>query len=64
VKKDKWVVFREEKKLVNLIDKIVEQKGTDRSDFIREAIRNHLSELGFFQVTIKPNHKVQQIDEK
>ncbi len=51
MKKEKWVVFREEKKIVNLIDDIVERKGIDRSDFIREAVRKQLTELGFFPIT-------------
>jgi hypothetical protein len=52
MKKDKWVVFREETKLVSLIDNVVERRGIDRSDFIREAVRKQLTELGFF-----PNHQ-------
>jgi hypothetical protein len=48
MKKERWVVFREEAKLVNLIDDVVERRGIDRSDFIREAIRKQLTELGFF----------------
>ena len=48
MKKEKWVVFREEAKIVNLIDEIVERRGIDRSDFIREAVRKQLTELGFF----------------
>ncbi len=51
MKKEKWVVFREEKKIVTLIDGIVERKGIDRSDFIREAVRKQLTELGFFPIT-------------
>ena len=47
MKKEKWVVFREEAKLVSIIDNVVECKGIDRSDFIREAIRKRLAELGF-----------------
>ena len=48
MKKEKWVVFREEAKLVHLIDSVVDLRGIDRSDFIREAIRKRLAELGFF----------------
>jgi hypothetical protein len=48
MKKEKWVVFREEAKLVNIIDDIVERRGIDRSDFIREAVRKQLTELGVF----------------
>lgn len=48
MKKEKWVVFREETKLVSLIDGIAERRGIDRSDFIREAVRKQLTELGFF----------------
>ena len=47
MKKEKWVVFREEAKIVKLIDDIVERRGIDRSDFIREAVRKQLTELGF-----------------
>ena len=46
-KKEKWVAFREEQKLVNLIDSVVDIKGIDRSDFIREAIRKELASLSF-----------------
>jgi metal-responsive CopG/Arc/MetJ family transcriptional regulator len=52
MKKEKWVVFREEAKLVNLIDEVVERKGIDRSDFIREAVRKQLTELGFFPESV------------
>jgi hypothetical protein len=48
MKKEKWVVFREEAKIVNLIDNVVERRGIDRSDFIREAVRKQLTELGVF----------------
>jgi hypothetical protein len=51
VKKVKWVVFREEAKLVSIIDNVVERRGIDRSDFIREAVRKQLTELGFFPIT-------------
>jgi hypothetical protein len=50
MKKEKWVVFREEAKVVNLIDDITERRGIDRSDFIREAVRKQLTELGFFPI--------------
>ncbi len=46
-KKEKWVVFREERKLVSVIDRIALNKGINRSDFIREAIRKRLAEIGF-----------------
>jgi hypothetical protein len=46
-KKERWVVFREEKAFVSIIDKVADVKGINRSDFIREAIRKHLAELGF-----------------
>jgi metal-responsive CopG/Arc/MetJ family transcriptional regulator len=46
-KKERWVAFREEQKLVNLIDSVVDSKGIDRSDFIREAIRKELASLSF-----------------
>ena len=46
-KKERWVVFREERAFVNIIDKVAEVKGVNRSDFIREAIRKRLAELGF-----------------
>ena len=51
MKKEKWVVFREETKLVGIIDKMVERRGINRSDFIREAVRKQLTELGFFPIT-------------
>jgi len=46
-KKERWVVFREEGKLVSIMDEVAVIKGINRSDFIREAIRKRLTELGF-----------------
>ncbi|MCL2287949.1 MAG: ribbon-helix-helix protein, CopG family [Candidatus Bathyarchaeota archaeon] len=52
-KKEKWVVFREEEKLVRLIDNVAEVKGINRSAFIREATRKRLVDLGFLSEDIK-----------
>jgi metal-responsive CopG/Arc/MetJ family transcriptional regulator len=52
-KKEKYVAFKEEEELVNLIDSVVAVKGIDRSDFIREAIRKRLAELNFFSEETK-----------
>jgi hypothetical protein len=46
-KKERYVAFREEEEIINLIDSVVADKGIDRSDFIREAIRKHLADLSF-----------------
>lgn len=43
-KKERYVAFRDENEVINLIDSIAAEKGIDRSDFIREAIRKHLAE--------------------
>jgi metal-responsive CopG/Arc/MetJ family transcriptional regulator len=47
------VAFKETKEIVELMDKIVDQKGIDRSDFIREAIRRRLAELSFLSSDAK-----------
>jgi metal-responsive CopG/Arc/MetJ family transcriptional regulator len=51
--KEKYVAFREDSAIVELIDKVTESKGIDRSDFIREAIRKRLAELSFFSLDEK-----------
>jgi hypothetical protein len=60
-KKERWVVFREESKLVRIMDEVAGVKGIDRSDFIREAIRKRLSELGFFSQEVKTSQDTHQI---
>jgi metal-responsive CopG/Arc/MetJ family transcriptional regulator len=66
-KKERWVAFREEQKLVNLIDSIVDIKGIDRSDFIREAIRKELASLSFLPeiqkkaLGVKTNQKEESV---
>lgn len=52
-KKDKYVAFRDDEELINLIDAVVADKGIARSDFIREAIRKRLAELSFFSEKTK-----------
>jgi len=47
-RKEKYVAFRDEEEIINLIDAVVADKGIDRSDFIREAIRKRLADLSFF----------------
>jgi metal-responsive CopG/Arc/MetJ family transcriptional regulator len=44
MKKEKWVVFREEKQIVDLIDSFADNNGIGRSGFIRQAIRKQLAE--------------------
>ena len=61
-KKERWVVFREEGTLVKIIDKVADVKGINRSDFIREAIRKRLTELGFSE-GLKTTLKIHQIYE-
>jgi metal-responsive CopG/Arc/MetJ family transcriptional regulator len=63
-KKEKWVAFREEQKLIKLIDSVVDIKGIDRSDFIREAIRKRLAELSFFSDESKKALEVPQSSKK
>jgi len=53
-KKNKWIVFREEERLVRLIDCVVEVRGMGRSDFIREAVRKRLAELDCFTKDLNP----------
>jgi metal-responsive CopG/Arc/MetJ family transcriptional regulator len=66
-KKERWVAFREEQKLVNLIDSVVDSKGIDRSDFIREAIRKELASLSFLPeiqkkaLGVKTNQKEESV---
>lgn len=43
-KKEKYVSFREEQGIINLIDKMAELKGCDRSDIIRDALRVKLKQ--------------------
>lgn len=68
-KKERWVAFREEQKLVNLIDSVVDSKGIDRSDFIREAIRKELASLSFLPeiqkkaLGVKTNQKEESVCE-
>ena len=52
-RKEKYVAFREKEEIINLIDAVVTDKGIDRSDFIREAIRKRLAELSFFSEETK-----------
>jgi metal-responsive CopG/Arc/MetJ family transcriptional regulator len=51
--KKKYVAFRDEQEIINLIDAVVADKGIDRSDFIREAIRKRLADLSFFSEKTK-----------
>ena len=66
-KKERWVAFREEQELVNLIDSVVDSKGIDRSDFIREAIRKELASLSFLPeiqkkaLGVKTNQKEESV---
>jgi metal-responsive CopG/Arc/MetJ family transcriptional regulator len=52
-RKEKYVAFRDEEEIINLIDAVVADKGIARSDFIREAIRKRLAELSFFSQETK-----------
>ncbi len=52
-KKGKYVAFREENEIIELVDHVVADKGIDRSDFIREAVRKRLAELSFFSEQTK-----------
>jgi Arc/MetJ-type ribon-helix-helix transcriptional regulator len=52
-RKERYIAFRESEAVVSLIDKVVTERGIDRSDFIREAIRKRLAELSFFSSEAK-----------
>lgn len=43
----RFVAFREKTKIIQILDKVVDSKGIDRSDFIREAVRKRLADLSF-----------------
>jgi metal-responsive CopG/Arc/MetJ family transcriptional regulator len=45
VKRDKFVAFREEKQIADAIDRIAAEQGIDRSDFVRQAVREKLKGL-------------------
>jgi len=47
------ITFKEERRVVNILDEVVREKGIDRSDFIREAIRSRLANLSFFSEDAK-----------
>jgi hypothetical protein len=47
-RKEKYVAFREQERIIGLLDQVVADKGIDRSDFIREAVRRRLADLSFF----------------
>ena len=47
------MAFREEHEIIDLVDHVVADKGIDRSDFIREAVRKRLAELSFFSEQTK-----------
>jgi len=52
-RREKFVAFREEEQIIKLLDQVAADKGIDRSDFIREAVRKSLAELSFFSVEQK-----------
>jgi metal-responsive CopG/Arc/MetJ family transcriptional regulator len=52
-RKEKCVLFRDEERIINLVDEVTSNKGIDRSDFIREAIRKRLADLSFFSEEVK-----------
>jgi len=52
-RKEKYVGFRDEEEIINLIDAVVADRGMDRSDFIREVIRKRLADLSFFSEKTK-----------
>jgi len=43
----KFVAFREDETIINLIKKVAINQGIDRSDFIRQAVRKCLAEMSF-----------------
>jgi len=60
-KKEKFVAFRDEEEIIELIDQVAKNKGIDRSDFIREAIRKRLADLSFFSEEIKKSLGVLEV---
>jgi len=53
MKKEKFVAFRDDEEIINLVDKVCFDRGMDRSDFMREALRKRLAELSFFSEEAK-----------
>ena len=46
-RRGRFVAFREEAEIVNIMDSVAADRGIDRSGFIREAVRRRLAEMGF-----------------
>ena len=63
-KKEKYVAFKDEEEIIELIDYVVAVKGINRSGFIREAIRKRLAELNFFSEETKKALGVPQTSEE
>jgi len=51
--KQRFVAFREDEEIINLMDQVSKSRGIGRSDFIREAIRKCLADLSFFTPDVK-----------
>ena len=47
------VSFQEEKKIIEAVDKIASNRGTDRSAIIRECIRKELRRIEEMEETIQ-----------
>ena len=49
----KIISFQEEKKIIETVDKIASNRGTDRSAIIRECIRKELRRIKEMEETIQ-----------
>lgn len=47
------ITFQEDEEIIKLVDQVVEAQGTDRSAFIRDAIRRVLADLSYLPVDTK-----------
>jgi metal-responsive CopG/Arc/MetJ family transcriptional regulator len=63
-KKERYVAFKDEEEIIELIDDLVAVKGINRSGFIREAIRKRLAEMSFFSEETKKALGVPQTSEE
>ena len=63
-KKERYVAFKDEAEIIELVDGVVAVKGINRSGFIREAIRKRLAEMSFFSEETKKALGVPQTSEE
>lgn len=53
--------FWESEEIVALIDKVAQNRGTDRSGFLREIVRQKLAELSFLPDEVKKSLGVKEV---